>query len=153
MVRENVADCINSCNNVRHAACSSYNVRLTLLLWRSIWADVWCSVSSESHHRGKCSFHLALLVDLLLEFSHHTVRMPKHLQRGPRGEEFQISVDTAELPADMAELPADNLYPVSAPSWKSIFQAPAEPILLSATWNREGLILLSLAKIPHSRAK
>ena len=79
--------------------------------------------------------------------------MPKHLQRGPRGEEFQISVDTAELPADMAELPADNLYPVSAPSWKSIFQAPAEPILLSATWNREGLILLSLAKILDSKAQ
>lgn len=103
-------------------------------------------MSSESHHRGKCSFHLALLVDLLLEFSHHTVRMPKHLQRGPQGEEFQASVD-------MAELAADNLHPVSVPFWKSIFQTPAEPILLNATWNREGPILLSLAKIPHSRVK
>lgn len=81
------------------------------------------------------------------------MRMPKHLQKGPQGGEFQTSVDTDELPADMAELPADNLYPVSGLSWKSIFQAPAESILLNATWNSEGPILLSLARIPHSRAK
>ena len=124
MVKEDVADCINGCNNIRHSTCSSYNMRLTLLLWRSIWADLKCRLTPKPDHRREDSFCLALLVCLLLELSHHTMRMPKRLQRGPQGEEFKT-------PADTAELPADNLYPltshVTVPSWKWTFQSPVEP--------------------------